>query len=117
MLMLRLPLCATATAGAAVGEAVLASAAFVVILSAVCAMMVPRPAATAAKIMMLRITPHSLRKKPISPHPPQARDQSRRHMPAILAKRMSEGLTALLKPLLVLHGERSDCGAIRVRGE
>src|SRR6266404_5332699 len=57
MLRLRPPGAGVSTAAAFRAE-VLAWAG--VILSAICAMMVPRPTMKAAKIMMLRITPHSV---------------------------------------------------------
>src|SRR5450631_3470109 len=57
MARLRMPVCATVSTGAAFRAAALASAG--VILSAICAMMVPRPIMKAAKIIRLRITPHS----------------------------------------------------------
>src|ERR1700738_2425774 len=58
MLRLRPSLCPTVSTGL---EATWALAACGVILSAICAMKVPRPTMMAAKIMMLRITPHSIR--------------------------------------------------------
>ena len=44
-------------------------------------------------IMMLRITPHSLRGPAISPHKPPYRDETVAAETAILAKRMTEELT------------------------
>src|SRR3984957_1451460 len=70
-----------------------------VILSAICAMKVPSPIMIAAKIIMLRITPLSIAGSPHKPTPSRSRQNiDRRHVTrrAILAKRMSEGLTWLL---------------------
>ena len=74
----------------------LAAAGTGVILSAICAMKVPRPTRTAAKIMMLRMTPHSLTEPPISPRPAAKPRLTAAAEAAILAKRMSEALTGTL---------------------
>ena len=93
MLRLRRPLGAGVSAGAAFRRAVLASAGVAVILSAICAMMVPRPIMKAAKIIIIRITPHSIRgtrnitTSAAKPRPIAA------SKPTIFAKRMSEALT------------------------
>src|ERR1700738_4595328 len=113
MLRLRRPLCPTvSTAGAF--RVVVASAGVAVILSAICAMMVPRPTMNAARIIMLRITPHSIRGTcniTTSAARPRLTAAAKA---AILTKRMSEVLTGTSLPLPVLYGERSDCEAIRV---
>src|SRR6266576_3649081 len=91
-LMLRMPVGAPVSTAAELTVAVLASAGVAVILSAICAMMVPRPTMIAARIIMLRMTPHS---------PKDARYQTSATKPrlkpadkaVILTKRMSEGLT------------------------
>ena len=63
-----------------------------VILSAICAMAVPRTTIKAAKIIRLRITPHPIRAT-IPPRPLPNRDGWRTAKGAILTKRMSEVLT------------------------
>src|ERR1700722_12781063 len=68
-----------------------------VILSAICAMKVPSPIMIAAKIIMLRITSLSIAGSPHEPTSSRSRRNfDRRHATrtAILAKRMSEGLTS-----------------------
>src|SRR5664279_5829078 len=90
MLMLREPACATVAATAALGDALWASAG--VILSAICAIRVPRPAMKAAKIIMLRITPHSVRTPDITTLAAKSR-LTTVGKAAILTKRMSEVLT------------------------
>src|ERR1700716_2005079 len=87
--MLRRPVGATASTT----EAVLASAGVAAILSAICAMIVPRPTMNAAKIIMLRITPHSIRGTcniTTSAAKPRLTAAAKA---AILTKRMSEVLT------------------------
>src|SRR6202022_5177974 len=91
MSRLRGPACPTVSTGVAF-RADVAGGGAAVILSAICAMKVPRPIMIAAKIKMLRITPHSMRSA-ISPLKPGHRDQDAPAEAAILAKRMSEGLT------------------------
>src|SRR3984957_17942885 len=90
MLMLREPACATVAATAALGDTLWASAG--AILSAICAIRVPRPAMKAAKIMMLRITPHSIRTADITTLAAKSRLTAAGDA-AILTKRMSEALT------------------------
>ena len=70
------------------------------ILSAICAIMSPRPAMKAAIIMMLRIALHSTphirtQRAAISPLPGTSRGPLR-GAPAILGERMSEALRASL---------------------
>src|SRR3984885_595209 len=82
------------------------------ILSAICAMKVPSPIMIAAKIIMLRITPLSIAWSPHRPTPSRSRRNfDRRHATrtAILAKRMSEGLTWLprLSPQERGEGEKA----------
>src|SRR3984893_4034295 len=89
MLRLRPSLCSTVST---VLEATWALAACGVILSATCAMKVPRPTMMAAKIMMLRITPHSIRGRPYD-HASRKTANTGRTSGAILTKRMSEALT------------------------
>src|SRR6516225_4062188 len=60
MLKVRPPFC-TGTSAAVCGAAAVADAGAGVILLAICAMKVPRPAMTAAMITMLRMTPHQIR--------------------------------------------------------
>jgi hypothetical protein len=75
MLRLRLPACATVAAGATFREAVVAEAGAGVILSAICAMKVPRQIMMAAMIIMLRMTPHPVQKtRSISPRHQPNRD-------------------------------------------
>src|SRR5271167_4136615 len=62
MLRLRIPACAIVSAGIAFDAAAgVADAGAGVILSAICAMKVPSPIMIAAKIIMLRMTPHPIR--------------------------------------------------------
>jgi hypothetical protein len=88
--MLREPACATVVVTMAVlGVTLWASAG--AILSAICAIRVPRPAMMAAKIIMLRITPHSIRTPDITTLAAKSRLTAVGKV-AILTKRMSEVL-------------------------
>src|ERR1700727_3486546 len=82
------------------------------ILSAICAMKVPSPIKIAAKIIMLRITPLSIAWSPHRPTPSRSRrnfDRRYATRTAILAKRVSEGLTWLprLSPQERGEGEKA----------
>ncbi len=94
MLRLRVLACATVSVPAVFREAVLASAGVpAVILSAICAMKVPRPTMKAAKIIRLRITPHSTGEPGDITTPATKPRLTAAAKAAILAKRMSEVLT------------------------
>src|ERR1700756_1294998 len=98
MLRLRPPASATVSSGAFRGAA-LADAGAGVSLSAICAMKVPRATRTAAKMIMLRMTPHSVHTAADITTLAANRRLTTPVQAAISAKRMSEVLTGA-----VIHG-------------